>query len=101
MVYSQKTSLRHFREIWYGLYRHCGFFEYNLLYYAYDRIQLLDKTGITDNVMVLEEMGNHTRNARIVMNREVVDKSLHGYYLKTVGVIFVDYIFCISINLFF
>ena len=35
------------------------------------------------------------------MNREVVDKSLHGYYLKTVGVIFVDYIFCISINLFF
>lgn len=35
-------------------------FEYNLVRCAYDRLQLFDKTGITDDAMVVEEMGNHT-----------------------------------------
>ena len=35
-------------------------FEYNLVRCAYDRLQLFDKTGITDDAMVAEEMGNHT-----------------------------------------
>ena len=35
-------------------------FEYNLVRCAYDRLQLFDKTGITDDAMVVEEMGNQT-----------------------------------------
>lgn len=34
-------------------------FEYGLIRCAYDRLQLYDKTGITDDAMVLEEMGDH------------------------------------------
>lgn len=34
-------------------------FEYSLIRCAYDRLQLFDKTGITDDAMVVEEMGNH------------------------------------------
>lgn len=34
-------------------------FEYGLIRCAYDRLQLYDKTGITDDAMVVEEMGDH------------------------------------------
>lgn len=35
-------------------------FRYELIRQAYDRLQMFDKTGITDDAMVVEEMGGHT-----------------------------------------